>query len=274
MKKLLKKIVNLFKSKNMIPIVKIKYSNELLKDKVALITGGSGGIGFEISKKYIDCGAKVILTGRDEKKLIKCCRELGENSRYILLDQFDIQQIKTVVNDAFKIFGRIDILVNSSGMHNQKHNLNFLNIDENDYNDVMDLNLKGTYFITQEVAKYMKNSRIKGHILMISSNRGIEPSWSPYSLSKLGIIGLTKGLAKELLDFNIIVNGIAPGPTATNMQSYIDGDSIETNQTKLGRYTMPEEVSEYALLLVSDLGDTIIGDTIYMTGGRGIIDVR
>ena len=79
---------------------------------------------------------------------------------------------------------------------------------------------------------------------------------------------------KELLKYGIIVNAIAPGPTATNMQNYNQGDSIETNQNKIERYTMPEEISEFALLLVSDLGNTIIGDTIYMTGGRGIIDIR
>ena len=138
----------------------------------------------------------------------------------------------------------------------------------------MNLNLKSTYFLSQTVAKYMIKNKIKGHILMISSNRAVEPSWSPYSISKLGLNGITRGLAKELLKYNIIVNGIAPGPTATSMQDYQNGDSIETNQNLIERYTMPEEVAEYALLLVSDLGNTIIGDTIYMTGGRGIIDIR
>jgi len=102
----------------------------------------------------------------------------------------------------------------------------------------------------------------------------LEPAWSPYRLSKWGIKGLISGLAQQLLPYGIIVNGIGPGPTATSMQPYNDGDSIYTNQNPINRYTMPDEIAVYAEMLVSDLGNTIIGDTIYMSGGRGIIEIN
>ena len=274
LKKFVKLIFNLFKSKKIIPIVNVTDKEELLKDKVVLITGGSGGIGYAIAEKFSKSGAKVIITARDEKKLKKCVEELGKNCTYISLNQTETSKISKKVEEIINIHGKIDILVNAAGMHIARNNLKFSNIKEEEYDQIMNLNLKGTYFLTQEVSKHMIDKKINGHILMISSNRGIEPSWSPYSLSKLGLNGMTKGLAQELIKYNIIVNGIAPGPTATSMQSYKKGDSIYTDQTKLGRYTMPEEVAEYALLLVSDLGNTIVGDTIYMSGGRGIIDVR
>lgn len=274
MKKIIKKIIKLFKKKEKIPIINIIEKDKLLKDKVVLITGGSGGIGYAIAKKFHSSGAKIILTGRDESKLKKCCEELKDNCKYIVMNQADISKINEKIEDAIKIYGKIDILVNSAGTHIVKDNLNFLNILNDEYDKVMDLNLKSTYFVTQKVAKYMIDQKIKGHILMISSQRGLEPSWSPYSLSKRGLNGLTKGLAQELLKYGIIVNGIAPGPTATNMQLYKSGDSIYTDQTSLERYTMPEEVAEYANLLVSELGNTIIGDIIYMSGGRGIIEIR
>ncbi len=138
----------------------------------------------------------------------------------------------------------------------------------------MNLNLKGTYFMCQEIGKYMINKKIKGHILIISSQSALEVPWSPYRLSKWSIRGLTQGIAQKLLPYGIVVNAIAPGPTATSMQSYENGDSIYTEENSIERYTMPSEVAMYARMLVSDLGNTIIGDTLYMSGGRGIIETR
>lgn len=274
MKKAIKGVIKALKGKEKIPVTTILEKESILDGKVALVTGGSGGIGFVIAQKYAKCGAKVIITGRDEEKLKKCCKTIGDNCAYVSMDQSKTENLQKNVKAAVDKFGRIDILVNAAGMHVSRQDLNFLNVTERDYDSLMALNLKSTYFLTQAVAKHMIENKVKGHILMVSSNRGIEPSWSPYSLSKHGLNDLTKGLAQELLKNNIIVNGIAPGPTATGMQQYKKGDSIDTDQNRLGRYTMPEEIAEYALLLVSNLGDTIIGDTLYMSCGRGIIDVR
>lgn len=270
----IKSIALLFKRKKIIPINNVIQSDELLKDKVALITGGSGGIGFAIAKRYIKAGCKVIISGTNEKKLQKYQSELGNSSSYIVVDFNNVKDFKGKVDLAAKIYGKIDILVNSVGVHTVRPDLNFVNIKEEEYDNIMNLNLKGTYFFSQAVAKYMIKNKIMGHILIISSQSALEPAWSPYRLSKWGIKGMISGLAQQLLPYGIIVNGIGPGPTATSMQPYNDGDSIYTEQNPINRYTMPDEIAIYAEILVSDLGNTVVGDTIYMSGGRGIIEMR
>ena len=273
-KKIIKRFVSLMKTKKVEPILKIVDKEKILDNKVAFITGGSGGIGFAIAKSFVESGCKVIISGTNEKKLKDYCDKLGKNSKYIVLNLNNVNDFKNVIVQADKMFGNIDILVNCAGMHIPRADLDFLNITEKEYDEIMNLNLKGTYFISQEFAQYMINNKIKGHILIISSQSALEPAWSPYRLSKWGIKGFTTGLAQKLLKYGIIVNGIGPGPTATAMQPYEEKDGIYTNQNPIERYTMPDEIAEYAKLLASDLGNTIVGDTLYMSGGRGIIEIR
>ena len=265
--------VSAFKFQKKIPIIETKEENTFLANKVALITGGSGGIGFAIAKKYVNCGCKVILAGTNEKKLEEKAREIGIKD-YLVIDMNDTDSFDEKVKTAVSFYNRLDILVCSAGIHINRDGFDFINVKPVEYDNVMNINLKGTYFICQSVSKYMIKNNIHGHILLISSNRGVEPSWSPYSLSKNGINALTIGLAQKLMPHGIIVNGIAPGPSDTSMQEKNIADSIYTSQTPLERYTMPSEIAEYAAMLVSELGDTIVGDTIYMTGGRGIIEYR
>lgn len=257
-----------------IPITEINEDGTFLKGKVALITGGSGGIGIAIARKFLDCGSKVIIAGTNEEKLRNKCKELGEFCSSIVINVENIQEFSDKVESASQIFGPIDILVCSHGIHTKRQGFDFLNVTEDEYDDVMNINLKGTYFLCQSIARYMIRNEIKGHILIISSQSALEPSWSPYRLSKRGIAGITEGMALRLLQKGIIVNALGPGPTATTMQDKLIHGSIYTADNPIGRYTMPEEIAEYAKILVSDLGNTIVGQTIYMSGGRGIIDRR
>lgn len=274
LKNIIKSFVLLFKRKKIVPINRIVDSNLMLKNKVAFITGGSGGIGSAIAEKFVRSGCKVVISGTSEKKLITCCKKIGGDCTYVVMDISDTAVFENKITEVIGKYGKIDILVNSAGIHTVRPDLDFTNITEKEYDHIMDVNLKGTYFISQYISKYMIKEKIKGHILFISSQRALEPAWSPYRLSKWGVKGLTLGLAQSLLKYGIIVNGIALGPTATSMQPYIDGDSIYTDQNPIGRYTMPNEIAEYALLLVSELGNTVVGDTIYMTGGGGLIELR
>ena len=120
----------------------------------------------------------------------------------------------------------------------------------------------------------MKDHGVKGHILIISSSRGSEPAWSPYGLSKWGTNGMVKGLAQVMIQYGIVVNGIAPGPTATDLLGVKEGDSIYTTENVIGRYAKPLEISAYAKLLVSDLGDMVVGEMLHISGGRGCFDIR
>lgn len=258
-----------------IPIIKGVDSGKMLDGRVALITGGTGGIGIAIAKKYLESGAKVIIAGTNKSRVDATSEKLGLNCGGIVLDVTKTESFPKKIDEAAKIFGRIDILVCSHGVHTEGAGLDFFKYSDKEYARVMDINLKGTYFVCQSFAKYLIDVKVeRGNILLISSSTALEPAWSPYRLSKLGVSGLTKGLAQSLLNYNIIVNSIAPGSTATKMLDYHEGDSIATDLNPNGRYTVPEEIAEYAAILVSGLGDTVVGDTIYMSGGRGVIDMR
>lgn len=270
-KHLLQVLIAITKEEQKIPIVTKVDNTDMLKGKVALVTGGSGGIGEAISKKLVDSGCKVIIAGTNEEKLKTCALRCGAHES-IVINMNDISDIDSKIAEAASYFGKIDILVHSAGVHTKRDGLDFLNITEEEYDHVMDINLKGAYFICQRMGKYMIDNGIKGNILLVSSQKALEPSWSPYRLSKLGISGITKGIAQKLAPYGIIVNAIGPGPTATAMVDLGVNGSIYTEENELKRYIMPEEVAEYALILVSQLGKLIIGDTVYVTAGEGIIN--
>lgn len=117
----------------------------------------------------------------------------------------------------------------------------------------------------------MKDNKIPGNILMVASSSSLRPAASAYTLSKWGLRGLTLGLARTLAPFGIVVNGIAPGPTATPMLLAEGEDNIYHPKNPAGRYAMPCEIANMAVMLVSNMGRMIIGDIIYMTGGAGLI---
>lgn len=144
------------------------------------------------------------------------------------------------------------------------------NAESSAYDNVLNTNLKGSFFLSQMFGKYMKENQIKGNILNIASSSSLRPAISAYTLSKWGMRGLTMGLAKSLAPYGITVNGIAPGPTATPMLKS-DNNNITNNSIPLGRFVMPEEIANMAVFLVSDLGRSIIGDIVYMTGGAGVV---
>lgn len=128
--------------------------------------------------------------------------------------------------------------------------------------------------MSQIVAKKMINNRVKGNILNIASSSSLRPGTNAYTLSKWGIKALTEGLAKKFISDNIVVNGIAPGPTATPMMlKGTDKLNISLPNSPSGRYTTPEEIANIAVILVSDMGRQIVGDIIYMTGGSGTITI-
>ena len=140
----------------------------------------------------------------------------------------------------------------------------------------MNINLRGPFFLCQAFAEYMTKDKSvdKKHILLVSSSRGSEPAWSPYGISKWALNGLTQGLAQMLLPHDIIVNAIAPGSTATELIGVKEGDSITITENKVGRLAMPDEIANLAKLLVSPAGDMIVGETVHISGGRGVMDIR
>lgn len=246
--------------------------NELLKDRTALITGGTSGIGFHIAKAFLRSGATVIITGRDARRLHDACAELSKDSHRIfgvVMDNRETRLFQSCFDEALSKCGcdNIDILVNNAGVLGAS----LPTATEEEFDKVIDTNLKGVFFLSQLFGNYLKENKIEGNILNIASSSSLRPAASAYTLSKWGIRGLTLGLAKSLAPFGVTVNGIAPGPTATPMLIKDDLKNITNNDNPIGRYAMPEEIANMAVILVSAMGKTIIGDIVYMTGGAGTI---
>ena len=187
-------------------------------------------------------------------------------------DLSDINQYEDKVTEAEKIFGKLDILVNAAGVHTE--NVDFFTVTDKEYDRVTNINIKAVFFLSQVVSSYFIKNEIHGHILFISSSRGNEPAWSPYGISKWGLNGLTKGLAMKLLPYGIIVNAIAPGVVATELLGYNEGETIYSEENSLNRMAVPEEIAVYAKYLVSDLGNMVVGETINISGGRGIFTIK
>ena len=250
--------------------------SDLLKGRVALITGGTSGIGYEITKAYIRAGATCIITGRDLAKAIKASKAISEETNTndkcfgFAMDNCKIKEIPVVFNEIISKcpIEQIDILVNNAGVVGGE----IKDCTEEKYDQIVDTNLKGVFFLSQHFARYMKDNNIQGNILNVGSSSSLRPATSAYTLTKNAIYGFTKGLAKILAPNGIIVNGIAPGPTATPM---LMPDGIKENlafpTNPLGRFILPEEIANMAVILVSDMGKSIIGDMIFMTGGSGVV---
>lgn len=247
--------------------------SEILKGRCALITGGTSGIGYSIAEAYIKAGASVIITGRNQEKLDKALASLKKGCAYgFVLDNTDVSSFDLVFKEMQSVIQKsgipyIDILVNNAGVNNR----GMPNAIEDEYDKVLDTNLKGVFFLSQLFGKYLVKNFIKGNILNIASASSLRPADSAYTVSKWGIRGLTLGLAKSLGKNGITVNGIAPGPTATPMMKVSNDGNMYHPNIPLGRFITPEEISNMAVILVSEMGRSIMGDIIYMTGGAGIL---
>lgn len=273
--KALQKLILMTNEKEMIPIPKPINANIKLDGKIALITGGNSGIGFAIAESFIRNGCKVIIAGTNERKLTEAANKLGGGDvvRYIQLDVLDIASIPEKIYTASSFFkeSRIDILVNSAGVIAKS---SFDDMSEEEYDYIMDTNAKGVFFMSQFVSKHMIEHKVKGHILNVTSSSALRPAWTPYQMSKWAVRGLTLGLADNLLKNGIIVNAIAPGPVATAMLDKSEGDSIYNATNPSGRFATAGEIAELAAFMVSDMGNLIVGDTFYITGGSGIITLH
>lgn len=271
-----KTLIKMTRKKQLIPIENNVDYGQMLNGKKAVIVGGSGGIGLAIAKSFCESGCSVVVCGTNEDKLNRVINEFPENA-IVKTQVFDItklDELESNVKKAVDAFGGVDFFVNSAGVHTEK--VDFFSMTPSEFDRVMGVNIRSTYFICQKFAEQMILHRSEGkkHILLISSSRGSEPAWSPYGISKWSLNGFTKGLAQILLPYGIVVNAIAPGTTATELIGIKPGDDIASEENKIGRLIMPDEVANIAKLLVSSAGDMIVGETIHVSGGRGIIDIR
>ncbi|WP_320040586.1 SDR family oxidoreductase [uncultured Desulfobacter sp.] len=248
----------------------IIHSGQILKGKRVLITGGSSGIGFSIAKKCISEGATVVITGRNAEKLSTAKGTIGSELLKILpWDVGDINKIqKNIIKAEELLCGDIDILVNNAGILN---GTNFPNVTEEIWDNVYRTNSKGLFFLTQSLCdKWMKTEKPQlKKILNISSQGGFVGATYPYRMTKWDIAGLTQGLGVKLAPHGIIVNGIAPGIIATNMQSSClkQKENVYFPHNPVKRFALPEEIAELSTFLISDAANFVVGQTIVCDGG-------
>lgn len=250
------------------------YHGDILKGKKILVTGGSTGIGFSIAKKCISEGADVIITGRTDSKLKIACEKIGSNSlKSLVWDVSSISEIDDKLEECRRLLnGDIDILVNNAGIVNGTH---YPNVTEEIWDRVYAANSKGLFFLTQALCSHWekrKNYNLK-KVINISSQGGFVGATYPYRMTKWDIIGLTQGLGLKLAPKGILVNGIAPGITATPALR-MDFEQNEKNtycsQNPLERFALPEEIAELSAFLMSDAANFIVGQTIVCDGGYSI----
>lgn len=250
-------------------------TNRLLEGRYALVTGGTSGIGRAIAVAFIKSGATVVITGRDQDRVENVAdeiqRETGGRVIGVEMDNTHVESMPSCIAAVETAIdgNHIDILVNNAGVNGG----NFDSCTENEYQYVMDTNLKGMFFLSRYVSNIMIEHHIEGNILNVASSSSLRPATTAYTLSKWGIRGLTIGLAKKLINKNIVVNGIAPGPTATPMLLKSGGKNIYLPNNPSKRYALPEEIASMAVVLTSRIGRMVVGDIVYMTGGAGTITV-
>ena len=250
---------------------------KLLDNKVAIITGGSRGIGEAIVLKFAQQGSHVAFTYISEgsadraNTLVEKCTALGVKAKAYKSNAGDFKDCEQLVTEVLKDFSTIDICINNAGI--SKDNL-LLRMTEEQWDEVIDINLKSIYNMTKQVIRPMMKAK-QGSIINMSSIIGIRGNagQSSYAASKAGIIGFTKSIAAELGSRNIRCNAIAPGFVETDMTHYLkDGEGAAQFLQKipLGRFGKAEEIANTTLFLASDMSSYITGQVISACGGLNI----
>lgn len=239
--------------------------------KVALVTGAARGIGRAIAIKLAGNGYDVIVNynGSIEKanETVEECKKLGSNSKAYKCDVSDYNAVEQMVKDIIAEYGKIDCLVNNAGI--TKDTL-LLRMTEEDFDKVIDINLKGAFNCLKHVSKYMIKAR-SGKIISLSSVVGVSGNAGQvnYSASKAGIIGMTKSAAKELAARGITVNAIAPGYIETDMTDVLSDDVKDgiKKSIPLSRLGQPEDIANAVKFLASDDASYITGQVLHVCGG-------
>lgn len=249
-----------------------------LKDKVAIITGAARGIGYACAERFLADGAKVVLADIDEKGGEEASRQLAEgngNASFVACNVGDILDARNLVAETLNHHGAIDILINNAATLDSAP---FLELEEEDFDAVLQSNLKGPFLLGQAVARQMvrqvEDGKAPGSIVNMSSVNAVFalPNHVAYTVAKGGLAQLTKAMALALADKGIRVNAIGPGSIMTEMLEQVASDKAIVNRilsrTPMGRFGEPSEIAAIAAFLASEEASYITGTTIYADGGR------
>ncbi|WP_342387872.1 SDR family NAD(P)-dependent oxidoreductase [Salinicoccus bachuensis] len=249
----------------------MEYFKDLAGQKV-LVTGGSKGLGRDIAMRFAECGATVTITGRNEKDLSETTKELQDmttDCSYIVADMQDVQSVYEMVDEAESRMKGIDVLVNNAGVNILQ---DAFDVTEEDWDKVLDTNLKGVFFCSQRAGRYMAEQG-RGRVINIVSQMAFVGyiKRAAYSSSKGGAVQLTKALAIEWADKNIKVNAVAPTFVKTALtEKFLEDEDFYRDvlsRIPLGKIAEPSDVSGAVLFLASDMANFITGETIKVDGG-------
>jgi NAD(P)-dependent dehydrogenase (short-subunit alcohol dehydrogenase family) len=244
-----------------------------LAGKAAIITGGSKGLGYAMAAGLASAGANVMLVNRNAEEGLRASKDLSEDYGTEIIsftaDITDLQQTESMANAAINAFGQVDILINSAGINIRGA------IDEltpEDFDKVMQVNVKGTWLCSRAVVPFMKKNR-SGKIINLASTLGLVglSNRTPYTSSKGAVVQMTRALALELAPFNINVNAICPGPFLTDMNIPIadteEGNKFVVGATALGRWAKLREIQGAAIFLASEAASYMVGSMLTVDGG-------
>ena len=242
-----------------------------LEGKVAIVTGGSRGIGAAIAASLAEAGAAVVVSGRDADRLagvVMDLEALGGSALAVVGDVGRREDADRLVDAAKQRFGRIDILVNNAGV---TRDALLVRMKDEDWDRVLETNLRGAFLTTRAVTKVMIRQKTGGRVINIASAAGAmgNAGQANYSASKAGLIGLTKALARELAHWSILVNAVAPGLIETDMLAAIPVETRKAllDQVPLGRVGTPREVAEVVRFLAGAGAAYVTGQVIHVNGG-------
>lgn len=242
----------------------------MLKGKVAVVTGGTRGIGFATVKKFLENEAKVVLLGSKQETVEKAIKELKQiNSSYEVIGFYPNLSSKEEMDEVFKkvkeIYGHIDILINNAGISSKTKIEDYT---DEEYEKITNLNIKSVFNCSKEIIPYLKET--KGVILNTSSMVSIygQPSGVMYPTTKFAVNGITKSLARELAPYGIRVNAVAPGIINTDMVAKLPKEMIEPliKTIPFGRIGEPEDIANAFLFLSSNLSSYITGVVLSVDG--------
>ncbi|MDK1028096.1 MAG: SDR family oxidoreductase [Anaerolineae bacterium] len=246
------------------------------KDKVAIITGATKGIGEACAHEFAKEGAKVVVVGRTKElgnKVVADIQANGGTAMYVEVDISQKAEVDAMVAQVVDTYDTVDIVVNNAGVN---HSADFFDITEEDWDWVMSVDLKGTFFVSQAAARVMVDQDKPGAIVNVSSVMAqlALANQIPYCAAKGGVNQLTKAMALSLVDRNIQVNCCAPGPVMTELMERVVNNEQKKKQLMdrlpIGRIATTKEIARVIIFLASEEAAFLVGQTIYPDGGRSI----
>jgi glucose 1-dehydrogenase len=246
-----------------------------LQGKVALVTGSSQGIGQTIAIHLAQAGADIVIDYRSHpdgaKETLAKVEAAGRKGHIVQADLSSVSNVRRLVSEGVQHFGKLDILVNNAGVDGK--NADFWNITEEDYDTVLNINLKGAFFTTQAFVQHLIETKRTGKIINISSTHEemAFPHFTSYCVSKGGVKMMMRNLAVELGPMGITVNNIAPGAVETPINANLLNDPVKLHSLQqnipLGRLGTPEDIAPMVVFLASSAADYVTGATFYVDGG-------